>query len=561
MKRRKIIAILLAVLLLAGCFGTAPDIIDPTLDPAEGEARPTPIPLDTDIPCDGRLSVSYYSGSSLNPYTTTSWENLALGGFLYEGLFALEENFTAAPVLAQNLTTVDGMRYTLEIRRGIPFHSGDYMTVEDVIYSLERAQSSPHFEGRLALIEEVSRRHDAEGEILDYELEIILDRVHGNLPVLLTFPIIQSGTMGWRAPAGTGPYQYTDEGGPPRLLRFDGHRYGADLPIDIIHLIEVDTMEQQARYFNTGLLDIVPIDPTGAGMPHFSAHREVRYYEATLMDFIGFNMRRPETGRREVRQAISYAIDRDYIVDNILFGQAVASPLPLHPALAYFDHELAAAHSLNMELAMEMIERRWAFLDAAPPPRPPEAAYEENLPPEEEERPEENGEAEEEPEEEEGPERPELIFLVAGDHILRMEVVVYIAERISALGYRVQIVDLPFNDYLAALQNGEFDLFYGQIRLQPDFDLTELLFGSAAYGSVEGLMSRAAVNQFLASGHADRAEAAAILSDAFLETMPLAVICFRHLAVATMRGTVSGMRPTQDNPYHGVANWTVNLRS
>ena len=560
------IAMLLAVALLfgalTGCFGTAPEGSDLFPYPEGEEPRPTPIPLDTAIPCDGRLSISYVSGDPLNPFTTNNRENLAVGGLIYEGLFALDDNFTATPVLAQNLTTVDGMRYTLEIMPGITFQSGEYLTVADVIYSLNRAKESSVFGGRLSVIEEYARRLDSQGELLPYELEITLNQVHGNLPVLLTFPIIQRGTMGWRVPSGTGPYRYVEDGGLPRLMQFDAHRYSAYLPIDVIYLIEVDTLEQQTALFNTGRLDIVALDPANTGIPGFSFQREVRYFEASLMDYIGFNVQRPETGRLDVRRAISYAIDRDYIVDNILLSQAVASPLPLHPALAFYDHALAEAHSHNMARALEIMEQRWIEFDRpTPTPRPIRDEYDEEAPSEEYE-PEEaepEPEAEAYPEEEGEPERPTLRLLVVADNTIRMEVVVYIAERISALGYQVDIIDLPFHEYLFALENGNFDLFFAQVRLQPDFDLREVLFGDLAFGGIENLVHRGLVDAFLASGQSDREEAAYHMCAAILETMPISVIGFRHLAVATMRGRVVGMRPTQDNLYQGVQHWTVNL--
>ncbi|MCL2562606.1 MAG: ABC transporter substrate-binding protein [Oscillospiraceae bacterium] len=568
--QKRLLAILLAVTLLTatltGCgLFTAPEGTDADENP---EVTPGPIPIDLSVPCDGSITIAYVPSDAINPYTSTSRDNLSVAGLIYEGLYALGENFTAVPTLAQGLTTLDGRRYTLEIQSGITFHNGTQLTVEDVIYSLNRARNSTLFGGRLDIISGYERRYDADGTVLDYEMDITLTRVHGNLPVLLTFPIIRQGTFGWNAPPGTGPYSFVSEDGPPRLISFAEHRYSAYLPIDTIYLEEVITMEQMTAHFNSGTLDILALELTAVGEPRLAASREMRHFEAGLMDYVGFNIRRPEVRQAEVRQAISYAIDRVYITDNIMRGNAVASTLPLHPSLFYYDHMLAADFSFDLNFARQILAGE-ATLDRPewqdendegdeggdahiiPPPAPDTPA----------DGPAEDADEEDGEEDEEEPPPVQLTLLVASGNTNRMEVAVYIAANIAELGYQVIVDDRPYNEFLAALEAGDFDLFYGQVRLQPDFDLTELLFGSLAFGGVSGLVDRWLIDDFLASGQADRAERAYRMCREILTEVPFVVIGFRHLSVATQRGVVVGMQPTQENVYQNVWEWIINLPS
>jgi len=562
----KFIALLFVVVLLSGAFSGC-GLFGRNVEPIEEEedngyedmnglefdpGRPTPA---TPIG-DGRFNIGFVAGDALNPFTTMSRDNLAVGGLLYEGLFALDDNFTAVPVLAHNLSTADGVRYTLEIRQDISFHNGAPLTVEDVIYSLNRARSSAFFGGRLSIITGYDRRADAEGNPFAYEMELTLSRVHGNLPVLLTFPIIQYGTMGWTVPPGTGPYRYSDDAGQPRLLQFADHWHEVSPSLDTIYLTEIVSIEQLTAHVNSGILNLVALDPTATVPPRFAAEMELRSFEATLMDYVGFNINRPETGRLEVRQAISRAIDRAYITDNIMFGNAVSSPLPIHPSLAYYDHALASEFAFDFAYARALLQTRPVPAQDNEPEAddPDEPAPEYDNPylndleaVEEEEAPEEE------------PTLPQLSLLVAGDSTARMEVAVYIAESVAALGYQVIIVDLPYDEYLEALQAGRFDLFYGQVRLQPDFDLTDVLFRDLAFGGISTLVDRQLVDDFLAADHLDRAVAASAMCGAILEAAPISVIGFRHLAVATHRGMVTGLRPTQENLFRDVFHWSVAL--
>jgi len=343
----------------------------------------------------------------------------------------------------------------------------------------------------------------------------------------------------------------------PRLVGYAGHRYYQDLPIDTIYLREIATMEQLTANFNSGYLDIAALELTVAE-PLLAQTRELRHFEASLMDYVGFNLRRPETGRAEVRQAISYAINRTYITENIMRGNAVASPLPIHPVLFYYDHALSAEFSFDIDLARQLLAGE-VTLDRPhpPPPNGEEADATEDEPPDV--PPSEDADDDEDEGENEAP-PVQLTLLVADGNTNRMEVAVYIAASIAELGYQVIIDDRPYHEFIQALADGDFDLFYGQVRLQSDFDLSELLFGALAFGGSASIDSRL-LDDFLASAQSDRGQRASAVSWAILREAPIAVIGFRHLSVATQRGVVVGMQPTQENLYHNVWEWMINLPS
>ena len=236
-------------------------------------------------------------------------------------------------------------------------------------------------------------------------------------------------------------------------------------------------------------------------------------------------------------------------------GPAVSSTLPFHPALLYFDdlpHEMVsfdldfARRLLAGEVTLEGFGTEEPGDDTgggnipAPPPPSDDDAYDEEA--------------------EEAPPR-QLTFLVATGNTNRMEVAVYIAASIAELGFQVIIDDRPYDEFLQALQVGDFDLYYGQVRLQADFDLSELLFGSLAFGGTSTLVDSRLHDDFMASGQSDRGERAARLSHAILTEAPFTVIGFRHLTVATQRGVVIGMQPTQDNLYNNVWEWIIHLPS
>lgn len=546
-KMKQVLALLLAIVLfgssLASCAFMSGDELE-QMDPT-GPEFITGEETEDGIPRDGRLSISFVPDDPLNPYTSTSRDNLAVAGLIYEGLFALDAAFTAVPVLAENISTLDGSRFTIEIKSGITFHNGAPLTVTDVIYSMNRARGSALYQSRLEMITGYSRIQNEAGEASPYVFELTINRVHGNLPVLLTFPVIQSGTGHDTVPPGTGPFfhPYTGEG-TPRLAYFPAHPRSAELPIHTIYLAEISTVEQLAAHFNSGLLDIIALDPTTTGEPRLAGTRELRQIEASMIDFIGFNVHRPETGRSEVRQAISRAIDRAYITESIMHGNAVSSTLPIHPILPFYDELLALQHEFDLEFARELLAAANAPVGDAAPGVPAEGADDAD-----------------DAEEIEVPETPRvrLTLLVAAGSTLRLEVATFIAANISALGYQVEILDLPHAQFMYALQAGNFDLFYGQVRLQPDFDLSPILHGDLAFGGIETLIAPRVIDDFLASSPSNRGEMANAMGAAIFAEAPITTIGFRNLAVATQRGVVAGLSPTQENVYHNVWDWLLDL--
>ncbi|HEV2359209.1 MAG TPA: ABC transporter substrate-binding protein [bacterium] len=58
---------------------------------------------------------------------------------VFEGLFAIDQQYTVRPLLAAGYTvSPDGRRYTIRLRRGLTFHNGQPVTADDVIASLQR---------------------------------------------------------------------------------------------------------------------------------------------------------------------------------------------------------------------------------------------------------------------------------------------------------------------------------------------------------------------------------------------------------------------------------------
>ena len=108
--------------------------------------------LDTE---DEIFSLAYFPEQGFNPYTCTSFNNRMLFSLIYQGLFAVDRDYNAVPILCKSFTVTDDLKtYTFRLESAT-FSDGSYLTAEDVVASLEAAKASDMYVGRFDRITEV----------------------------------------------------------------------------------------------------------------------------------------------------------------------------------------------------------------------------------------------------------------------------------------------------------------------------------------------------------------------------------------------------------------------
>ena len=112
------------------------------------------------------------------------------------------------------------------------------------------------------------------------------------------------------------------------------------------------------------------------------------------------------------------------------------------------------------------------------------------------------------------------------------------------------------------------DMFYGEVRLRNNFDLTELLqprtekneatnlnYSRSKDSTIEGR-----INQYLAASDASRKDVYYQLCDYIANTSgSLITIGFEKQQIITRRGVCKGINPNFGNPLFGFADWEILL--
>ena len=496
---KKIPALFLcAVLMLSACHAPQSPTPPPAQEPpGQDQAQPESIPF----------QLAVYDSYSLHPVLAENRANLALSGLLYEPLFALNSRFEPEGVLCENwMVSPDGLVWTFTLRGGITFSDGTPLTAEIAANALNTARTAPsRYVSRLRDITSVS------GEGLT--LTVTLTAPNGNLPALLDIPIALDNTQ---RPAGTGCYVLREEAEQLSLTARTDWWQNKPLPVDTIPLKHVTKADELILSFESGDVALVDVDLMGTNALGYSGSYETWDYATTSMLYLGFNTTSGLCRSAQVRQALALAIDRESIAQVDYARHAAASTLPVHPDSPLYDVEKAAA----LAYAPEALSLRLEELKLT-------------------------GRA--------------LTLLVNSENAARVSAANRLAQQLRWTGLEITVEKLAFEDYTAALEQGKFDLYLGEVVLSADFDLSPLLLPGAPlnYGRWQNDAFAPLLAQTRASQGVLRSIHANDLWELLSQEVPIAPICFKNGCLLTRWGRLSGAQPVRGNVFYHLEGWNI----
>ena len=111
------------------------------------------------------------------------------------------------------------------------------------------------------------------------------------------------------------------------------------------------------------------------------------------------------------------------------------------------------------------------------------------------------------------------------------------------------------------LNSGTYDLYYGEIRITSDWDISPLFSSSSNlnYGHCTDSTYLEKFRAYLAADESDRAGLFSDVCEYVVERGGIVPICFEKQQMITHRGVVSGAAPTQYNLFHRFYEWKINV--
>jgi len=301
-----------------------------------------------------------------------------LGTKIYDGLLEYDMGMQPQPSLAESWEMSDGGKsIAFRLRRGVTWHDGRPFTSADVAFSLLEVVKKfhPRGPGNLGPLRAVDTPD---------EHTAVLRLEHPYPPMMkglssLEAPIVAKHLYEGtdirnnphnNRPIGTGPFRFASwERGASITLEKNPNYWRPGRPyLDRIIFRFINDPATRAAALESGEVDvaffgtITPAEMRRLGaLPHLEIARGGYEALAPVM-LMELNTRKPPLDDRRVRQALAYAIDRKFIVDNIWYGFGKPAVGPI--SSVYAPSGLFTDDVLRFDVP-DRIERANALLDAA----------------------------------------------------------------------------------------------------------------------------------------------------------------------------------------------------
>jgi len=485
-------------------------------------------------PIAGRFTLRYETGFTMNPIRALNRDNIILTSLVYESLFVLTEDLVAKPLLCVEWETEDNVTFTFEIMPDIAMHDGTIMTAEDVAYSIRQARNHQRSRHRhkLRTIETVT----SDDELMT--VTITLNTPNARFIRLLDIPVIKYGSIDSDLPPGTGPYIFPFPEAM-RLQRFGDYRFYDELQLTTIYLLECNDSDL-TEFFDNGGLSLLWDDPTGAFDIRLNRLHEPRLYNTTALQYLGFNADTYALRNADVRRAIGCAIERQYIVDNIMStprtGQTIAAPVAISPIFDMYDHRWE--HRGDLLTEMGALLDRAGFIDY------------------------DNDSFLEMPDGFGGYIKFTLDFIVNIENSHKLAAAHRIADSLRQFGFDVNIRELQWSAFTRALQDGTFDMYYGETLLGADFDFTPLLLpgeNNLNFGNTGNSTYRPFVESFLAATTQEEVSYTGDqLNLSITQNAPFVPILYKRYAIYSHMGVITNAAPSQSGVFINFHEWSID---
>lgn len=300
-----------------------------------------------EIPMDGGTVSEGVIGMPLhvNPLLESTDTDRDLTALIYSGLYRPSPGGTLVPDLAESCTpSGNGLEYTCIIKKDATFHDGEPVTADDIVFTVERAQDPiiksvkrPNWEG--VKVERINQS-TVQFTLRQAYAPFMENLTMGILPMHLwkdaaseQFTLSQFNVE----PIGSGPFRVNtikrNKSGLPVYYSLTPFRqYVLGKPhIDEFKMYFYANTADLIKAFNSG--EIESMSAISAEQAESLKKNGYNVLNASLPRVFGlfFNQNQATIFTNpEVKQAIEQAIDKQSIIDKILFGFGAPanSPIP-----------------------------------------------------------------------------------------------------------------------------------------------------------------------------------------------------------------------------------------
>jgi peptide/nickel transport system substrate-binding protein len=263
--------------------------------------------------------------ANLDPRYATDGTTQRIDRLIFSGLVTRDAQMNLHGDLAESWETPDPLTYVFHLKKGVKFHDGRPVTSRDVKatieYMMDPANKSPK-RGSFNMIASIEA---PDAETVIFRLKEPYASFLWNMEKSAVGIVPAGAGMEFsKKPVGSGPFQFVSQAQDDAVvLRRNGATEGSQ-KIDSVRFRVVPDAIVRALELRKGSADVEMSSLSPDMVPVLAKRPELEVTEeaGTNFAYLGVNLEDPILAKKEVRQALAYAIDRETLVKYLLHGQA-----------------------------------------------------------------------------------------------------------------------------------------------------------------------------------------------------------------------------------------------
>ena len=292
---------------------------------------------------------------TLDSQKTVDSALLSVIQMINQRLFKIDNNGNIVPEIAEEVIKVDAKTTLIKIKKDLFFSNGESITVEDVLFSLNRAKESPRMTKDFYMIESCEKVDDSTIKVKTfYEAGNLFHKLASMGASIMNKKALEENENNI---IGSGMFKLKEWVAGDRLvLERNEYFKGANSNVKEIIIKFIPEANSRMIMLETGEVDIaealLPLDFQKISKED-NKFTTVEMQSSSNM-FIGFDLRDKYLSDKRVRQAIAYAINNQDIVDSIYNGSATVATSPI-PKITTGYNENSNPYTQNIEKAKELL--------------------------------------------------------------------------------------------------------------------------------------------------------------------------------------------------------------
>ena len=279
---------------------------------------------------------------------------------IFEGLVKVNSHGEFVPGLAVSWdVTPDGKQYTFHLRPGVKYHNGEAFNSQVAKWNLERAMAENTVNAHPEYFRGIADIQTPDDDTLaitlkDVDALFIAHMAEGDALMLPMKGYEDAAAH----PIGTGPFQFVqwDRGDKIVMKKFDGY-WNPELPyLDQVTIKYISDPSAQVTALKAGDLDVIGWIAAPESAAELAKDDRFKVFAGTTTAevIMSTNNKAAPFDNKLVRQAMAHAIDRQAVVDLVMFGYG--TPIGSHwsPSTPYYK-DLTGLFPYDPEKARQLL--------------------------------------------------------------------------------------------------------------------------------------------------------------------------------------------------------------